>query len=728
MATGLARLESSADTRVFFGDNKYHRDLQTFEQRFNQSNNILLLIRWTGHDILTSSEFANVLREATNQAWTLPYALRVESLANYPHLTADEDEFSLEPLLDVLCPGDCLAERTDLLDDPMLVQRLVSADGTTLGVHIVFDLPFASPTAVQQITDSVRSLARSLDREHDGLETWFVGAVTMMAAFNEAAEQDVASLVPLVLGVMLVMLIITLGEARLALLLIGAGFYASLCAMGLAGLLGIQLNAATSIVPVVIITLVIASGLHLMLGFLRQYQEGGAGARDATRVALEMNVRPILLTSGTTMIGFLSMNFANAPPLKELGNLVAFGVLIGTSVLLLLMPLILRRFRRMRLINTTGWIDSVLQVVVADRPALRWCVVLLVISALAGLHRLEINDDFVHYLDESFEFRQAAEFSQEYMSGPNALDLSIAAAGPGGIFDPEYLEVVHELGGWLREEPLVANVVSMADIVWKIADQFGESDVANLSTDEITQYVLAYELSLTAGQELEDFLDKTRATTRVSILLSGGDSKSVISLEDRIYEWFYAHAPPTFELTVTGINVPVAHMSVLNIRSMLTGILLSLVLIAAIVGGYFKSARVLLITAPAIFLPIAMGFGLWGWIVVNIGLAASVIAAVTIGIVVDDAIHIIYRYQHSRQTLGVEPPEAARITVLTVGNAVLITSLALALGFAFLSLSGFEINRSLGLCTMLIVLCGLAVDLVLLPRVMTRLDNTEVGG
>ena len=210
--------------------------------------------------------------------------------------------------------------------------------------------------------------------------------------------------------------------------------------------------------------------------------------------------------------------------------------------------------------------------------------------------------------------------------------------------------------------------------------------------------------------------------TRVSILLSGGDSRTVTALEDRIYAWFETNAPDRFDLTVTGINIPVAHMSLLNVQSMLSGILASLVLIAIVVGGYFRSLRIFVITAPAIFLPIAMGFGLWGWFVGNIGLAASVIAAVTIGIVVDDAIHIIYRYQHVRRTEGVVPAEAARRTVMTVGNAVLITSLALALGFSFLALSGFEINRSLGLCTMLIVLCSLVVDLVLLPQVMVRLD------
>lgn len=720
---GLPELESSADTRVFFGDNTYHDDLKTFERRFNQSNNVLLLIRWPGHEIARSPAFADVVREATEEAWTLPYALRVDSLANYAHVSGRGDEFNLEPLLDVLCPSSCSAERADLLDDPMLRQRLVSADGTTLGVQIVFDLPFASPSAVQEITASVRGLARRLESEHEGLEAWFVGAVTMMAAFNEAAERDVGTLVPLVLVVMLLMLVLTLGEPRLALLLLVTGVYSAVCCLGLAGLAGAQLNAATSIVPVVIITLVVASGLHLVLSYVHQFREDGVESPEAAAMARDLNLRPILLTSATTMIGFLSMNFANSPPLRELGNLVALGLAIGTAALLLGVPLLLRRFRRLWLLPTTDWVAKLLVEVAADRRSLRVGALALVVLALLGLPRIEINDDFVRYFDESFEFRQAAEFAQEHMSGPNALDLSISAGAPEAIFDPEYLLTVKELGEWLREQPLVASVVSFADVVWKVADAFGESDVANLNREQIAQYVLTYELSLTAGQELEDFLDKSRENTRVSILLSGGDSQAVIALEHRIYAWFQAHAPPRYQITVTGINIPVAHMSLLNIRSMLTGILVSLVLIALVVGAYFRSLRVLLITAPAIVLPIAMGFGLWGWLVVKIGLAAAVIAAVTIGIIVDDAIHVIYRYQHARRTLGVSPVEASRITVLTVGNAVFITSVALALGFSFLAFSGFEINRSLGLCTMLIVLCGLVVDLVLLPRVMTRLDG-----
>lgn len=118
-----------------------------------------------------------------------------------------------------------------------------------------------------------------------------------------------------------------------------------------------------------------------------------------------------------------------------------------------------------------------------------------------------------------------------------------------------------------------------------------------------------------------------------------------------------------------------------------------------------------------------MGFGLWGWVVGEIGLAASVISAMTIGIVVDDAIHIIYRYRHAREEMGENPDEAVRMTMLTVGNAIFSTSIALAAGFALLGLSSFQVNRALGLCTMFVIICGLVVDVILVPRVLGWIDR-----
>jgi len=722
---GLLELETSADTRVFYGDTVYHRDLKAFEATFRQNNSILLLLRLGGARIDASPDLAAALRDATVRAWRLPLVLRVESLATQPHVRGGDGEFTLVPVLDVLCPDVCRSDEEGLLASPLLRARLVSADATTVAVVVTFDLPFASATAVQSITSSVRGLADELETAHPGLSTSFVGGITMMDAFHEAAQRDAATLVPLVLVVLFGLLILFLGEVRLIALLLATGAYGSLIALGTAGWLGVQLNAATSIVPVVIITLSAAGGLHLLITYLRQRRRTGGDIVQAVTIAVGLNRRPIMLTTITTLIGFLSMNFADAPPLRDLGNLVAIGLISATSFLVCVIPPVLLRMKRLRTLPTAQWINWVVEwLAYRNSNALAIAVLAFALVAVAGTSRLVLNDDFVEYFDDSFEFRRAADFAEVHLGGPNTIDVSLSAASADGIYDPAYMKRLGELSTWLRQDPLVASVISVADVLGEVAFAFtGESDLSRRSRDEIAQYLLAYELSLTAGQDLEDFFDRSRRSTRISVLLSGGNSQSVADLEARIYDWFESHRDPGFGIVVTGINVPVAHMSLQNATSMLKGLAVSLVLITAILGWYFRNLRVVWLSAPAIFLPIAMGFGLWGWFVGEIGIASSVIAAMTIGIIIDDAIHLIFRYRHTRVVLEESPAVAARDTVSSVGLAIVSTSVALAVGFVILGLSGFEVNRTLGLCTTFIVMCGLVVDLLLVPKALVWLDQ-----
>ncbi len=724
-APGLLYLETSADTRVFYGDNVHHQDLKNFEAKFQQNNNILLLLRMGDEPLTRSDSLVTTIRAATAAAWRLPYVLRVESLATHPHVIASETAFELKPVLDVVCPDRCSAEREDLLRDPVLAGRLISRDLTTAGIYLAFDLPFASPTAIQEITDAVRTFAQQLREDVPGMAVEFVGSVTMMDAFNEAAERDASFLVPLVLVVMSLVLVVVLGEPKLVGVLLATGAYGAIVCMGIAGWLGIQVNAATSIAGVIVITLTVASGLHLIITFLRQRLRADVPANVAVQIAVDLNWRPTLLTGATTMLGLLSMNFADSPPLGQLGNLVSVGLVASTSALLLVVPTVLKRMRKIRTLPTSTLVPAASRWV-ANRPGNTMMVLVLVaiVGAIAGLSRISLNDDFVRYFDSTFEFRRGAEFAQTHLGGPNYVDIEIRANTPNGIYEPEYVAVVADLAAWLRDQPLVANAVSVADVIGDLAEAFtGDATVDRLSSGEIAQFVLTYELSLTAGQDLEDFLDKTRSTTRLSTLLSGGDSQAVMALESQIYDWFERHSPPEYEVVVTGINIPVAHTSILNAKAMLKGLLGSLVIIALGLGIYFGSVRIVFLTLPAIFLPIAMGFGLWGWLVGEIGLASSVIAAITIGIIIDDAIHIIYRYRHARASLGETPSMAASATIGTVGTAIIATSIALAAGFLVLGLSGFEINRTMGLCTTFIVISGLLVHLLLMPKVLVWIDD-----
>ena len=735
---GLLRLETSADTRVFYGDNVYHHDLEAFEATFQQNNNVLILLRRDGERIDSSPALEKALRDATDRAWKLPYALRVDSLATVPHISANGDDFTLEPVLDVLCRDGCDSTRAaarggdpdKLLDDPLLKSRLVSSDATTVAVYVAFDLPYASTTAVQTITSSVRALARELEKETPNLTVQFVGGITMMDAFSEAAQRDAMTLVPLVIVMLCALLVLVLGDAKLIGLLVATGVYGTVVAMGFAGWAGMKINVATSIVPVLIITFAVASGLHLLVTYSRQRVRSGVDAATATKIALDLNLKPTLLTAIMSLVGFVSMNSADSPPLRDMGNLVSIGLTAGTTSLLWVVPLAMLRIRRVRVLPTSKWTSRVVEWISDLRGAgITAFVVIFALVTVTGLARITLNDDFVKYFDESFEFRRAADFAEARMGGPNYVDIVLSAPQADGIYDPEYMDLVARFSAWLRERPLVASVVSVADVVSKVADAFsGNPDLKAHSREEIAQYVLTYELSLTAGQDLEDYFDKSRRSTRISTLLNGGNSQTVIALEDDVYRWFEPYKKQGYSIVVTGINVPVAHMSILNVTSMLSGIFWGLVANAIVLGIYFKSVRILLLTAPAIFLPSAMGFGLWGWLVGEIGLAASIVAAMTIGIIIDDAIHIIYRYQYTRDVLNEAPDAAARLTVNSVGFAILATSVALAVGFLILGLSGFAVSQTLGLLTAIILVCGLVVDLILVPRALAWLDLRRYSG
>ncbi len=159
-------------------------------------------------------------------------------------------------------------------------------------------------------------------------------------------------------------------------------------------------------------------------------------------------------------------------------------------------------------------------------------------------------------------------------------------------------------------------------------------------------------MRLGAGQDLSDYISIDQTSTRANALLRGGSSRDIISLEDRIYRWFQRSGTSDYGVLVTGINVPTAHMSLVNISGMLAGIVGSACLIVVIIGLYFRSVALALVGLMAVVLPIAMGFGFWGWMQGTIGMAAAAVAAVTLGVVVDDAVHLLFRYRRYRRRLG----------------------------------------------------------------------------
>ncbi len=122
-------------------------------------------------------------------------------------------------------------------------------------------------------------------------------------------------------------------------------------------------------------------------------------------------------------------------------------------------------------------------------------------------------------------------------------------------------------------------------------------------------------------------------------------------------------------------------------------------------------------------LPAILGFGLWGLLVGRINLGVSVVAAMSLGIVVDDTVHFLSKYLRARREMSMNACEAVCYAYSTVGLAMITTSAALIAGFLVLTFSGFAMNASMGLLTAIVVAFALAADLLFLPPLLMTVDR-----
>jgi hypothetical protein len=177
----------------------------------------------------------------------------------------------------------------------------------------------------------------------------------------------------------------------------------------------------------------------------------------------------------------------------------------------------------------------------------------------------------------------------------------------------------------------------------------------------------------------------------------------------------------------TGLSVMFSHISERNIKSMLGGTTFALVMISGILMFALKSFKMGMISLVPNLAPATMTFGFWGLVVGEIGMAVSVIAAITLGIVVDDTVHFLSKYTRARREMGLSSAEAVRYSFRTVGVALVTTSVIVAAGFLVLTQSGFKINSSLGLLTAITIAFALMADFLFLPPLLMKLDRDKTA-
>ena len=731
LGAGVHKLSFTSDFRTYFSsENPQLQAFEAMEKRFSRQDNLFFLVSGNSQHLFTQKGLT-LVETLTEKSWQLPYVQRVDSLQNFQYTEVEGDELIIDDLYrsDELT-ADMSALKHRALTHADIQLKLLSPDANVTGISLTLHLPEGSTSAASlEAVEAARTMLQPLRADFPEFMIELGGSATSNVTMGEAIGQDIRSLLLISYAVMLVIMLFMLRTVSGVILVSALIGMSVLITMGLYGWMGYTLTPPTGFVPTAIMTIAVADTVHILVSyyfFLRQGEE----RNQALLSSLKINFSPVFITSITTMVGVLALNTSDSPPYRDMGNMIAIGVMVAWALTITFLPAILALLPAPAQHRDKGqhlWVDQLADKVIHHHKLL-FVVMLSIVAGCATLVNKNIITERWHeFFDESFEVRKTIDHIDESLQGLHVLFFVADSEQSDGINQVEFLTQLDEFSSWLRAQEGVVHVTSLADTLKRLNQNLREDDPAWYqipeSAEAAAQYLLLYELSLPTGLGLETTMTSDRSATRLQASLRRTDSASIRALETQAAAWAKANAPLLNITETTGLDVVFANLTHRNVSAMLEGTGLALVVISLLMIGALRSFKLGLISMVPNVFPALMAYGLWGVLSGHIDTATSVVACLSLGIVVDDTVHFLSKYNHARTALGKNVEDAIRYAFHTVGVALLITSAILVGGFMVMEFSHFNPSRAMGLLLALTIATALIIDFLLLPPLLLLTDR-----
>jgi predicted RND superfamily exporter protein len=735
IGTGAARIEFDNNYRVFFSDQ--NPELLAFEElqaTYTKNDNFLFVLEPADGQVFSAATLAAV-EELTERAWQIPYAIRVDSVSNFQHTEGIDDDLIVEDLFANavdLSPAE-IARRAEIaLDEPLLANQLVTADGRVTAVNVVLQYPEVSPDEIPEAVAVARAIREQIAAAHPTIRLSLTGVSMLNNAFAEVGIADLGVLVPAMFGVIVILTSLILRSLTGTVATVSVVMLSVIVGMGWAGFVGIGITPISGAAPIIILTLAIADSIHILIS-LRTASREGLDKHAAIVEALRQNFLPVTITSLTTIIGFLSLNFSDSPPFWHLGNITAVGIVAAWAYSISLLPALVsalpyRVGESARPDPSQRLLARVADFVIARPRAILLGTGLSALALAAFIPTIDFNDQWTQYFDQRVEFRRDTDRATEHF-GLYPIEFSVPAQASGGVSDPEYLDNLARFADFLRAQPAVEHVYALSDIMRRLNKNLHGDDPSyyRIPADRElgAQYLLLYELSLPYGLDLNDRINIDKSASRVTATLGAVDSVQTRAFLAAAAEWMKENWPEWMQTSPTSAAVMFTHIARRNVDNMIRGTIIAVSLISLILVVSLRSLRLGLMSLIPNGLPILAAFGAWAIIVGEVGFSVATIASISLGIIVDDTVHLLSKYVRVRSERGVSAPEAIRHAFASVGKAVIVNTAILTAGFVVLLASTFKINVDMGMLTAISIVFALVLDFLFLPALLLLVDRSN---
>ena len=698
--------------------------------------------------------------------------VEVTSISNTDDIYGSEEGLTIEKIFEVIpeTPGEMKSLRRRVLENDLFRNSFFSEDGRRTGIFVELAMD-------EDDSENLYSTYIALERifeENPGIDKHYIaGFPIVTATLRTVIDQDTQRFFPFVALLAVFFLWLTFRRpSGVAVPMLVVGF-SILFTLAIMVVFEVPLNTITSALPVFLISIGVADGIHMFSEY-RENRIEGHPREKAVYLMLDKLALPVTMTSITTAVGFLSLTVSDIVPILTFGIFVAVGTLLAMVLSLIFIPALLMVLPEKVSASQEGsgiddnlsngvhhvnFMDRLLQksldvmtawVLRNARPVLLAALAICAIS-IYGLSQVKVESSLESYFQADAPL-VIANRAMEKMSGSRTINIVITKSGEEEPWkNPDNLKVVEEFQEFLANEPRVKRTLSLVDLIKRISYAFNENRKEfnrlpngfefleseeifeeNDQTEKVTvkreisgrdliaQYLVLYENS--GGDVLSDVVDSEYLNLNLAVTISSNSTTEEEKLLQSIEDYAVRQFPQDFSMTSSGmvpINVATSNEVVTSQIRSLSGSILAVFLMLALI---FRSvSRGLMGMIPLVF-TVLFNFGVMGFFGVHLDIGTALVSSIVIGIGVDYSIHYLSSMFHEL-AVGTELHDAISNTVRRSGKA--ITSNAVTVGFGFLALSVSEFLPLVTLSWMIWLTLNISAlaTMILIPALAVTLTD-----
>ncbi|MCG8618693.1 MAG: MMPL family transporter [Desulfobacterales bacterium] len=718
------RVDASASGMMIKGDPA----IEFYEETLAKFGSDNVSVIYVQDDELFTPEKIALIDELHFQFEELEAVERVESLYSVTNFKGEDGMLSTNPLVDY--PPETVDEaeqiRTDALRNPMLVKNIISEDGkaTALNLYVVPDLN--DPEFDIKFTTQVEEILQKVAPEFDSI--FQLGNTYTKKSITSSILRDQVTLVPLSVLVLLTLLVVSMRSSSGAILPMLTAGSSVIWSAGFMGHMGIPLNILTVIVPSLIVVIGSTEDMHLLSEYVEGLEEEDGDKVKAVDYMVSKTGTAVLLTALTTFLGFLSITINDITMLKQFGIVASFGLFVNPLITCMITPVYLKNFgpkykphdESKVTVNQklmTFLADTIISMIQRYKwPTFGIIMGTAVIISLFSF-TVKVDNDLLGYFKPESDIRVKSDIVHDEISGVQVFYIHVSSGIPDYFKDPKALKEIDDLITYMDQTALFDKIFGFTDYLKVINREMNDGKDSFYRLPDTKELVAQYLLTLQRS-EIERLVTSDFSEVNIMVRHNIGSSfelnEAVATVSGHMDKILNHHLKSNF----TGENILINEAADSIASGQVQSLGLLLFIIFVIMSVLFVNVKAGFLSLIPNFFPIILLFGVMGVFGIPLNVGTAMVAAIAIGIAVDDTIHFMTRYNKEMRDLQ-DQNKAIEVCIRSEITPVFSTSIALAAGFAVVCNSSFVPLINFGFLSAFVMIFALLGDMFVTPILLS---------